>query len=263
MSLSNAISKKRIKFVTRVHGYDYDVNRMEDKLLPFRDFQMKCVDEIYSVSKFGVDRIKQEYPQFKEVKLEHLGVNDNGANILSEGNQIQIVSCSSLIPLKRVHLIAEIISHSTKRIKWTHFGDGPLHDEIQEGLKSLPSNITCEFKGHVENKEVLDFYKSNPVNLFINVSEFEGIPVSIMEAISFGIPVVGCDVCGVPEIVNDQTGILLSKTFDAEDAYKQIMCFLETDIEKMNKFRASVKDFWYNHFNAEKNYTKFIEENLT
>jgi colanic acid/amylovoran biosynthesis glycosyltransferase len=263
LSFANVISKGKIKFVTRVHGYDYDVNRREDKLLPFRDFHMKCVDAIYPVSNFGVDRINYEYPKFKKAKLEYLGVSDWGENNLKESKQIQIVSCSSLIALKRVHLIAEIISCSNQAILWTHFGDGPLFDQVIEGLKTLPSNINFVFKGLVKNVEILEFYKSNSVNLFVNVSEFEGIPVSIMEAISFGIPVVGCNICGVPEIVTAETGLLLDKDFSPPEAWTQINDFLNMDSNEMIEFRIGVKDFWINHFNAETNYTKFIKENLT
>ena len=45
-----------------------------------------------------------------------------------------------------------------------------------------------------------------PVDLFLTVSANEGIPVSIMEAQSFGIPVIATDVGGISEIVNNVNG---------------------------------------------------------
>lgn len=46
------------------------------------------------------------------------------------------------------------------------------------------------------NQLVYDFYRNNDVDVFVNLSESEGIPVSIIETISFGVPVVATDVGG-------------------------------------------------------------------
>ena len=54
----------------------------------------------------------------------------------------------------------------------------------------------------------------NYIDALINVSESEGLPFSMMEAISFGIPVIGTNVGGVKEIINNDTGILLEKDFE-------------------------------------------------
>jgi len=46
------------------------------------------------------------------------------------------------------------------------------------------------------HNDVLNYYASNPVDVFINTSSSEGLPVSIMEAMSFGIPVIATNVGG-------------------------------------------------------------------
>ena len=48
---------------------------------------------------------------------------------------------------------------------------------------------------------MLDYYKNNIIDIFINLSASEGIPVSIMDAISFGIPCIATNVGGTGEIV--------------------------------------------------------------
>src|SRR5690606_34587560 len=125
-----------------------------------------------------------------------------------DGSVLHLVSCSAVIELKRIHLIAEILSHITVPVKWTHFGDGPLMNEVKQKVGSLKLSKFCEFKGYVPNGEFLSYLQSTAISLVINVSESEGIPVSLMEAISFGIPVAGPDVCGVPELVTKDTGLL-------------------------------------------------------
>lgn len=263
MSCINDISKGKIDFITRVHGYDYDVNQRNEGFIPFRAYQMKRVEGIFPVSNYAFNAIKKEYSTFKNIKTYRLGVEDRGDNPWQyNNNTLRIVSCSSLIPLKRVHLIIELLQAIKIEIQWIHFGDGELVQEIKERAKSLPENVSYEFKGHVSNKEIIDFYQNNSVDFFINVSELEGIPVSLMEAISFGIPVMGCNICGVPEIVTNETGILVEKDFDIRTTAIQIEKFLSMKYEKMQDFRVQVKEYWRKHFNAELNYKHFINDNL-
>ena len=62
-------------------------------------------------------------------------------------------------------------------------------DEIKKMAKDkLRDNIQYEFKGNVSNTELMKQYQNKNYYVFVNVSSSEGIPVSIMEATSFGIP---------------------------------------------------------------------------
>jgi glycosyltransferase involved in cell wall biosynthesis len=223
---------------------------------------MNFVHQIAAVSQYGINRIKNEYPKFSNVSVSRLGVTDKGINPMNENEVFHIVSCSSFIPLKRVHLIIEILKHLPFQVKWTHFGDGPLRDEIHALAKELPENVQTDFKGFVANDAVIDFYKNEPIDLFMNVSELEGIPVSIMEAISFGIPSTGCQVCGVPEIVTKETGFLFEMKINIEDAVRQISIYKNMSKNEKLTFLKGVKIFWKKKFDADVNYSTFIAENL-
>lgn len=257
LSLVHRISLKEIKFITRVHGYDYEPSRREDAFIPFRNFEMHQVSKIFSISNYGLHIIKNEYPFFKNAQLARLGVCDNGINPINIG-VFHIVSCSALIELKRVELIIDILKHITFNVKWTHFGDGELLADIAEKSKKLPTNIIYKLDGFKSNSDVLDFYKNTPIDLFINVSRIEGVPVSIMEAISFGIPCVGCMVGGVPEIVNEQTGFLIDREFNPKDVSVQIELYNNKSKTDQLNFRKGVKLFWEQNYNANKNYDEFI-----
>ncbi len=80
----------------------------------------------------------------------------------------------------------------------------------------------------------------------------------MMEAISFGIPIISTDVGGCNEIVNQETGVLIPLNFNPiEVAYKII--------EMKNKFgtiekRRKIKSFWENKFNIKENFIKFLAE---
>ena len=89
-----------------------------------------------------------------------------------------------------------------------------MMNQIKEMSRELPENIKIDFRGNVKNSDLLEVYKNNQFDLFLNVSLSEGIPVSIMEALSFGIPCIATDVGGTKEIVIDgYNGWLLKKDF--------------------------------------------------
>lgn len=250
--------------LTRAHGGDLDEQQRKSGYFPFRSLEMSIADKVMSVSEYGKGLLLKNYPEHaSKISVSRLGVSDHGTNPYSEAPVFRIVSCSFVYGLKRLHLLVEILSKLDFRIEWIHFGEGELLDQLKEQASKLPANIKTDFRGLVPNKTILDYYAANPVDLFMNVSELEGIPVSIMEAISFGIPVTGCRICGVPEIVTEQTGFLFEKDFDTAEAAEQITVYANQSIEAKIKFRAGVKTFWLQHFNSEKNYPDFIGKELS
>ena len=80
-------------------------------------------------------------------------------------------------------------------------------EELAHGC--FPPNVVANFHGRVDNVQVRSFYRDTFVNVFVNTSSSEGVPVSIMEAQSAGIPVIATAVCGTPELVNENDGLLL------------------------------------------------------
>ena len=251
----------QLKLASRIHGSDYD-ERQRKNVLPYRYFQIEKVNRIFPVSQFGANYMQQKFKFPKErLTVSRLGLwYDNNLSPINK-TELHLVSCSALIPLKRIHLILAILNEIPIPVKWTHVGSGPLEKELKERIKSLPRNCSVSFLGNIPNKDFLNFLSNNSISCFINVSESEGIPVTLMEAISYGIPVIGTNVCGVPEIVTDQTGFLIEKEFDPSIVAKEIVqkhlnfYFYDPD------FRANIKAFYKNSFYALKNH-KFLADEL-
>ena len=130
--------------------------------------------------------------------------------------------------------------------------------ENKEKLKLKP-NINFIPMGFTPNDKVLDFYTHHAVNLFISLSAAEGIPVSIMEAISFGIPVLSTDVGGCSEIVNENTGILIPLKTSTEEVANVLKAFEKSDKNSIS-FRIGVREFWLKNFNEDTNYKDFFQE---
>lgn len=247
-------------FISRVHGHDLYADRWPNKVIPFRYFQVEQVSKVFCVSKDGLNYLQAVFPRHKrKFFLSHLNVFDKGINPFNPSATFTIVSCSNIISLKRVHLIAEVMSHLSFNVQWVHFGDGELKNDLLERASKLPPNISCRFMGNVSNRELIDFYSKTSVNLFVHFSETEGgVPVALQEAASFGIPLMACDTGGVPEIVNSSTGMLLPVDFDANEAAQMITHFRQGRLNSP-EFRAEVKKYWAENFNAEKTYQAFYE----
>jgi glycosyltransferase involved in cell wall biosynthesis len=112
--------------------------------------------------------------------------------------------------------------------------------------------------GHYPNNELLDFYNHNKVDLFINTSSTEGIPVSIMEAQSFGIPVIATDTGAVREIVVEGTGSLLPVNFKTGELAKLIEHYANLTDNESDSIRMNAINNWETNFNAASNYKDFI-----
>ena len=104
-------------------------------------------------------------------------------------------------------------------------------------------------------------YKEKEYHLFINVSSLEGIPVSIMEAISFGIPCIATDVGGNREIVfNGVNGTLVGKDITPNELYKAIESYILMDEERYLRYRKDARRIWTEYFDAARNYSSFVDE---
>lgn len=252
------------KVISRAHGYDIYEERNPLKYLPEREYLLENLDKVFTCSKHGEKYLKEKYPSFAgKISCSFLGTKDYGISQKSEREIFTIVTCSSLNPVKRVWRVADTLSLYTgaKSIKWIHIGgSGKMLQKLKTYTEQKLSGkkVTFEFKGQMTNKQVNEFYLSNSPDMFLNVSESEGVPVSIMEAASFGIPVMATDCGGTKEAVeNGVTGKLINKDFSDSELIKEIMEFMSLKRSEIDKMSESSRNMWMKKYNAEKNYSDF------
>ncbi|WP_430811112.1 MULTISPECIES: glycosyltransferase [unclassified Carboxylicivirga] len=260
-----AILKQQHKingFISRAHGFDLYEERNPMGFIPFRVFQLHYVSKLYLIAADGLHYMQQKYPAYAhKYQLSYLGVEHKHPFIAKarQDDTYTLVSCSRVVDIKRVHLIVEALAQVKDiPIRWVHFGDGPLLEEVKKLAKQLlPDNIEVEFKGQLPNTAIYEYYHQHIVDAFINVSSSEGLPVSIMEAVSYGIPVVATDVGGTSEIINPKSGVLLQ----ASPAPKQIkdgLLQVFVGYQSPEK-RRLVHEVWNLNFNAQRNYFGFAK----
>ena len=252
-------------FVSRAHSMDLYHSHWTASgvgVLPFRHFKFRSLSAIFPVSMAGEKFLKVNHPEVSDrAKCFYLGVADNGLSPIQSGMEFTIVSCSSLTANKRIPLIIEILSAMKINMRWIHFGGGVEKENISEQVKRIPPHVNYELRGQVGHQEIIRFYKENCVNLFLNVSEAEGIPVTMMEAISFGIPVMATSVYGNPEIANEETGFSIPEKFEPGQVAHIIENFAGNFSLQMSK-RVSARKYYELHFQMAKNYPKFMTELL-
>ena len=250
-----------LKIVSRAHRYDL----YEEKVglyFPFRQLTFQEIDHVYSISNEGFGFLSERYPQFqKKISVSRLGTFPIRANFDVCRNEIAIISCSSVIPVKRVNLIFESLYNyarlnKDKKIEWTHIGAGIEFNALKSLLdsKSLP-NLQISLLGSISNKEVRFLLQNSDYHTFINLSLSEGIPVSIMEAISASIPIVATDVGGNKEIVTHESGRLLDVNFSQKSFNEAIDTILYQGVA----LRKSTISFFLNNYDAKKNYNNFYD----
>lgn len=251
-------------FIMRAHRVDLYEEMHACRYIPFREKSFESLDKLILISEDGYNYITQRYPVFKgKCTVSRLGTKDYGVGPDSDRMPFVLVSCSFVIPVKRVERIVKALSLiQGKRIHWIHFGAGQDYNQLKKLADEKLGNskyITFDLKGQFFNKDLMEYYQNNAVSLFVNVSESEGLPVSIMEAISFGIPVVATNVGGTSEAFFDKAdGALLSKDFKDEDLASQIIRFHDMDNELYTRKRRDARCLWEERFDASYNYEKFV-----
>jgi glycosyltransferase involved in cell wall biosynthesis len=260
LALSILKFKKKIKdFVFRVHQHDLYADNNPTQYIPFRFFNIKMTKAVFPDSKRGVNFLKDLNYFPEKMHVGHLGVIDKGTNVFSD-KKFVMVSCSALIARKRVDLIADVLKALTIPLTWIHFGakgeGADAFEKLQTKCKSLPQNIEVILKGDVSYTELIKFYQETPVNLFITLTRAEGLPVSVIEAISFGIPVLATDVMGLPDVVTDESGIVIQPDLETKKIAEVITQFA-SGTKNTPEFRARTKNFWRANFSSDINYSKF------
>ena len=266
LKIAESIENVKNKIViSRAHGYDLYEEKNALHYLPFRHYLMNNLDLIFPCSIDGTEYIRKKYGiSSSKVKCAYLGSKNFGYDFApKKENFVKVISCSNVVPVKRVGLIAQTILLLSKKynVKWTHIGGGKLLEKIKEKYSEQINSGMFTFMGALSHDSVIENYKQNHYDIFINLSASEGIPQAIMEAESFGIPIIASDVGGNREIVaNMKSGTLVSVNADPSSIAQKIELYIQQDdVAKVN-LRKSTRKFWNENFNADNNAQKFIGE---
>jgi glycosyltransferase involved in cell wall biosynthesis len=259
IALSLLRYKGHIKnFITRCHGQDLYLEQKKYSYSPFESFLKEQVPLVVPISSHGEEYLLRMKYSRNRIILSRLGVRlPKRVSEQSATGPFQIVSCSSMIPLKRLDLIASSLASINFPIFWTHIGDGSEEYNIKKIVNDTKMSNCVLLLGKLSYSDVFKFYNNNSIDMFINVSSTEGVPVSIMEALAFGIPCLATNVGGVSEIVNDNNGLLVDNNINSKELAGIINKIISNNNVWINK-RSYARNFARHHCNDSKNYKNFI-----
>ncbi len=130
-------------------------------------------------------------------------------------------------------------------------GDGPDFDWLQTFVRKNKLDQQVRLLGALPNADIRDLMAASDV--FFLPSQWEGIALSVYEAMACGVPVVGADVGGQSELVTPECGVLIARGEEAEEAqqYAAVLAELLRDPERRITMGQSGRQRIQGHFRIE------------
>lgn len=123
---------------------------------------------------------------------------------------VHIGTVGRMVPVKDFRLFLEIAAELRRHndnIRFSILGDGPMREELVKGAANLGLEGCLTFE--TPRPDPLPYYRS--LDIYLNTSLHEGLPLSLLEAMACGKPVVAPNVGGIPELLaQGEQGFLVS-----------------------------------------------------
>jgi N-acetyl-alpha-D-glucosaminyl L-malate synthase BshA len=209
-------NSRRLKTITTLHGTDITLVGADPSFRRVVKFAIENSDGVTAVSRFLRDRTIEEFDIKREIRVIYNFVdlarpaqNQDACSrhvFAPKGEKI-LMHASNFRPVKRIGDVVRIFARIRERIpvKLLLIGDGPERPIIQQLVMDMDLGADVHFLGEQDQLEPLFFC----TDLFLLPSEQESFGLTALEAMNCGVPVIGTDIGGLPEvIVHGQTGYL-------------------------------------------------------
>ena len=199
-----------------------------------------CINKRILITPSHINEITDKYMNYHfEFLLERIEIISNSVEIPSKyankfsSSILKILYIGRNSPEKRPKIIERIASECKKRnypVKFYFIGN--FHDLID-----APKNELCEIIGELYDDTKLNYYY-NRSDIILNVSIYEGFPMTLMEAMAHGVVPIATNVGGIPDhIHHNYTGLLIRSRLE-EDIVQEICNAIKTFIENPNNLKS-------------------------
>ena len=183
------------------------------------DQKIESSSGVRLISERGRQILKHVHCESDSSVIIHLGVNVPApAATQHQISDFRIACVGNLIPIKNHIFLFEavrFIESKGFRCSLDVIGTGPLENELKRSVKTLGLEKAIFFRGQIDHAQLMAAYSQASYQLVVLASgiaesgQQEGIPVSLMEAMSYGIPVVSTKTGGIPELVSKELDLLV------------------------------------------------------
>lgn len=244
----------KTKIIYTVHGFD-SIRIAHRKFLFFEKLLKNRAKNIVAVSKYDLNNLHNE-GIIKNTNLIYNGIKDCLTEEDSLPNHILtkledyykthkvIMTIARLSPPKDFELFCKIaeIFRDNKNFKFIWIGNKENVDVIDNVilLGEIPNAFQCFKYCHIS----------------LLPSKFEGLPISIIESLSMGKPVVASKVGGIPEILDNTNGYALENNFEL---FVQAIKTILDDNQSHVKFGLNARNTFVSAFTIDKMYKKYVD----
>lgn len=247
-----------------LHRWDIKENNMLKEKVKSAQF-VRCISEHGKKELFEI--VDKKYQ--KKTKVIHMGVRTPlDIKTFSKNKKVfTMITPANLLKIKGhrylIKACLNLLKQGIKNFQCIFFGEGILKNELESLIKERGLTAYIKTAGAIPHEKLVGMYQNKKIDLVIlpsittNKGEHEGIPVSLMEAMAYGIPVISTNTGGIPELLSDRAGIMVEEKSPKKLSRAIIKIMKEEDFAKKLSQRAYQKI--QEKFNIEKN-TKILLE---
>ena len=203
-------AKRRLPFITTLHGTDITLVGMDPSYFPITKFSIEQSDGITAISDNLRNHTLEVFGVQNEIRVIHNFVNcetyapdpeRRGIARFAPDREKLLIHLSNFRPVKRVQdcirILADVRKHTNARLLMV--GDGPERGSAEHLAAQLGVRKYVDFLGKQDNVERL----IRLAHVLLMPSEMESFGLAALEAMACGVPALGTRVGGVPELITD------------------------------------------------------------
>jgi N-acetyl-alpha-D-glucosaminyl L-malate synthase BshA len=229
--LAKQMSKRDLKIVTTLHGTDITVLGYDASLAGAIRFGIEKSDYVTGVSKALIEQTNELIQPDKSINTVYNFIDQrvyqrtNSQQLREElgilENEKVVIHVSNFRPVKRVPDVVKSFAKIAKHIpaKLLLVGDGPEIKTVSNLVCALGIRDKVHFLGKQDNVEEL--YSIS--DLMLLLSEKESFGLVALEAMACGVPCIGTDVGGIPEVISDGENGFICQTGDTENVAEKAL----------------------------------------
>jgi len=250
-------------YVVTLHGSDVTILGGDPSYEPVNTFSVEQADAVTAVSRFMADEAKQGLGISKEIRVIPNFVDTDAyhpapCELMEQPERdIVVAHVSNFRAVKRVEDAIYAMCMVTKRAphaKLMLIGDGPERHGIERLIDKMDLRRNVTLTGY--RSDVPQLLRC--ADTLVLPSETESAPLTILEAMSTGLPVIATRVGGVPEIVEDgRTGFLVPLKHPEDIAEKVLD--LNADRGKLRRMGAAAREAVLERYSTEKVVQQYLD----
>jgi L-malate glycosyltransferase len=197
---------------------------------------LKIVSEFDIIITMGTGAVKffRENGVKSDFQVVSGGIDTNRFKLINENKMYDCIMTGRLVEIKRIDIFLQalrLVADKIPDIKVAIAGDGKLLRELKKIACDLKIDNNVDFAGHQNNVE----YWLQKSKIFVLTSDSEGLSLSMMEAMTCGLPVIVSDVGDLGDLVeNGVNGYLVPRR--RPDLIAERLVELLSDDKKLELF---------------------------